>query len=583
MLLQLTIIANLIELGTSLWLGFYLFNRGYPSRITARVALSLMALSVFYLGAFNNHFHHTTESASLRATLLLIGMGCWYSAIASLLPSERKVFFRRLEYAVYILCSASIILLLTNFNAFGESLATTYSAPMHRGLAYSVYSFTLIFVPIVMAVTAWINKRIRATKDSLYIFLTSSFPLFTIIYKIISEATNPQIMPRIIQDGLFFAGIFSMGIAVAQHQSMLERRTILQEFPITALFVSLASVSYGVIGLAVGLPFSAMGNVIVVIVSSFGFYDFVREVLDRRRSHDKEEFRRKLRTVDNMGEDKLGKMLQDGLNLLCEVLHTTSGIVAVQAQGKARILASRNSVEIGSELLLEVKEDEGQYRSEREISNIKWISSIFEGQRQIALVGIGASQAKMEYSSGDLELVGEFAHHVGTIILLANLVTDNQALEMAEENKGGQINSVAENMMRTLANPKETELISLVEDALRKFSNFLALGQSLLVEIVGIEAATEVERGKQLQEILRQAVDALRPGAVRPVDVIPHAWYAYIILYDAYLEGVRNRDVMARLYISEGTFHRTRRLALRGVTRWMIEKFGNEGKLPEVR
>ena len=180
MLLQLTIAANLIELGSSLWLGFYLFNRGYPSRITARVALSLMALSVFFLGAFNNHFHHTSESAPLRATLLLIGMGCWYSTVFNLLPIEQKVVFRWLEYIVYVLCGASIIFLLTDSNAFGESIATTYSAPMHRGLAYAVYGFTLVFVPIVMAGTAWNNKRVRATKDSLYIFLTSSFPLFTI-------------------------------------------------------------------------------------------------------------------------------------------------------------------------------------------------------------------------------------------------------------------------------------------------------------------------------------------------------------------------------------------------------------------
>jgi hypothetical protein len=59
------------------------------------------------------------------------------------------------------------------------------------------------------------------------------------------------------------------------------------------------------------------------------------------------------------------------------------------------------------------------------------------------------------------------------------------------------------------------------------------------------------------------------------VDAIPRAWYAYIILHDAYLEGARNRDVMARLYISEGTFNRTRRLALRGVARWMSERFSN--------
>jgi hypothetical protein len=581
-LLQFTVIANLVELGSTLWLGFYLFNRGYPSRMTARVALCLAALSVFFLGAFNSHFHYAPESASLRAILLLIGMGCWHSAVFNLLPVETKAIFRRLAYLVYALCGASIIFLLMDVNAFGESAATTYSAPMRRGLAYAVYSFTLIFAPIVMAAMAWSNHRIRATKDSLYIFLASTFPLFTTAYKIVAELTNPQIMPRIIQDGLFFAGVFSMGIAVARHQSMLERRTILQEFPTTALFVFLAAATYGAMGWAAGLPFSAMGNVVTVIVCSFGFYDFVREALERRRNQDKEEFRRKLRTVDNAGEDKLGKMLQDGLDLLCETLHTANGIVAVQAREKARVLASRNSVEVGSEFVWDVEEDEGQYRAERKIPNIQWVSSIFEGQQQIALVGIGASQDKMEYSSGDMELLGEFAHHVGTLVLLGNLAAGEQGSTPTEENQGGQINSAAENMMRALTNIQETELIPLVEDALRKFPNVLALGQSALGKVIGVESDSQIERGKQLQEVLRQAVDALRPGPLRPADVIPHAWYAYIILHDAYLEGARNRDVMARLYISEGTFNRTRRLALRGAARWIIEKFGNAEKPPKA-
>ncbi|MDH5507570.1 MAG: hypothetical protein OEZ02_10145, partial [Anaerolineae bacterium] len=44
-------------------------------------------------------------------------------------------------------------------------------------------------------------------------------------------------------------------------------------------------------------------------------------------------------------------------------------------------------------------------------------------------------------------------------------------------------------------------------------------------------------------------------------------WYPFLILRDAYLNDVPNRDIMSRLYISEGTFNRTRRGALRAVTR----------------
>ena len=44
-----------------------------------------------------------------------------------------------------------------------------------------------------------------------------------------------------------------------------------------------------------------------------------------------------------------------------------------------------------------------------------------------------------------------------------------------------------------------------------------------------------------------------------------------MILHSAYFEDVPNRDIMSRLYISEGTFNRTRRAALRAVTQTLEE------------
>jgi hypothetical protein len=49
-------------------------------------------------------------------------------------------------------------------------------------------------------------------------------------------------------------------------------------------------------------------------------------------------------------------------------------------------------------------------------------------------------------------------------------------------------------------------------------------------------------------------------------------WYPYIILRDAYVNCLPNREIMDRLYISEGTFNRTRRSAIRSLTRQLIEE-----------
>ena len=53
-----------------------------------------------------------------------------------------------------------------------------------------------------------------------------------------------------------------------------------------------------------------------------------------------------------------------------------------------------------------------------------------------------------------------------------------------------------------------------------------------------------------------------------------------MIINDAYIEDIRDREIMARLYISEGTYYRTRRKALRGVARALLEteKIGSRDK-----
>jgi hypothetical protein len=63
----------------------------------------------------------------------------------------------------------------------------------------------------------------------------------------------------------------------------------------------------------------------------------------------------------------------------------------------------------------------------------------------------------------------------------------------------------------------------------------------------------------------------MRPGGDIPRDPPPREWYPYVILYDAYVNGKQNRDVMSRLYISEGTFNRTRRAAISSLARALVE------------
>jgi hypothetical protein len=84
-------------------------------------------------------------------------------------------------------------------------------------------------------------------------------------------------------------------------------------------------------------------------------------------------------------------------------------------------------------------------------------------------------------------------------------------------------------------------------------------------------AVIHLDLGKAAYNVLAEAVERLRPDDILLCDPPPREWYPYLILHDAYLEDIPNRDIMSRLYISEETFNRTCRAALRAVTRALEE------------
>jgi hypothetical protein len=128
----------------------------------------------------------------------------------------------------------------------------------------------------------------------------------------------------------------------------------------------------------------------------------------------------------------------------------------------------------------------------------------------------------------------------------------------------------------------DREFATVVEDALRRLHDFSYLGQHPLAELQVVDWSlegsdqdflTHIDRGKALSEVLAQALLKLRPEGVEPerLSIPPREWHPYLVLHDAYVLDDLNRDIMSRLYISEGTFNRIRRRAVRGVARALQE------------
>lgn len=577
MLLQATMAVSLFAMATTLWMAFYLFARGFPRAITLRVVVVMLALSGFFYGAYNNIFEQTEGSAAVRAVLLVIVLGGWYSVTFHLMAEHSQKRYRFLKWGMYGLGVLSVIFLLQP-NAFlleaGNALYVAHMNP--EGWAYRVYGGYQFIVSFGIMLNLLIGDRVGLTPRGKYFLVTSVFPVISVVYGVIALG-NPTPAPRIVQDSLAFCGVFVLGLSVARHQTLTERRTTLQDFPLTTLS------ALGLAALTVffaarnGMPALSLASVAGFIILALGVYDLTREFLERLRMRREGAFRRQLRQLESADEEAFKGRLQEALELLCHTLKSTSGMIAVRDGEEFVVAATRNSVPMGSRIsVVVISSDEVARLEEGEASDIQWIAPSFEGQTQVAVVGLGKPRLRLDYTAGDLELLEEVADQVGTLVSFRNLrpgQTD-QIRRMVAESRANvnELNSIAGGIMNTLTGHPDDEFIKMVEEALRHLPDTITLGESPLAERINITAETHIERGKFLQQLLMDSIELLKPEDERPPEPLPRIWYNHAVLHDAYVEGVQNREIMARLYISEGTFNRTRRNAIRGLARVLAEK-----------
>ena len=579
MLLQATIAVSLFAMATTLWMAFYLFARGFPNAMTLRVVVVMLALSGFFFGAYNNTFVQIPGSAAIRAILLVIVLGGWYSATFHVMSERDQKRFRYLEWGIYTLGALSIIFLLQPNSFISEQGNALYVAHMNtKGLAYKVYGGFQFIISFGIMLNLLVGDRVGLTTRGKYFLVTSIFPVVSVIYGVVSLG-GATAAPRIIQDVLAFCGVFVLGLSVARHQNLMERRATLQDFPLTTLSTLGLAALTTFFARESGMPVKNLASVAGFVVLAVGVYDLTREFLERQRMRNESHFRKQLRNLEseNAGEDALKSRLQDGLDLLCQTLNAPGGFVAIRRGEKFVVLASRSSVPIGSEMELSLLacEDISHPKAEQ-LSTLAWIVPSFEGRMQVAAVGVEKSRSRMEYSKGNLELLAEVADQIGTLVSLSNLQSrqggESRAVEVEARTNAEELKAATGEMLDSISVQTDEEFIRIVEEALRHLPDTVTLGQSALAAKIPIKADSHIERGKYLQELLTNSIEAFRPGEKRPPEPLPRVWYNHAVLYDAYVEGVPNREIMARLYISEGTFNRTRRNAIRGLARMLMEK-----------
>lgn len=567
MLFFLTLLTDLVAMSTTLWLALYLFGRGFPSRVTLRAVIALLALSGFFFGAYNNLFHQVSGTAALRAILLIIGLASWYSLSVQLTPSQTQKRIRWLEMIVYTLAGITIILLFSTRNVFiGEEGNVLYVGRMGLGPPYFLYSIFLITASVGILYNLLTETKVGLETQTRFFLVASIFPIIEIGYGILALAITPP-LPRLIQDLLIFLGIFFLGVFVARYQSLVERRTPLQDFPISGITLLGLSALYTLLAWRWGVRVEMLAMVAGLAILTHSVYDLVREFLERLRIRDEGLFRQRLRQLDSegAGEKTLQQSLQEGLELLCSTINASGGFIATRKENTFVVMISYFSIPVETHIPAGLIACEDVYQPKsRKLPDTVWIAPAFDGTMQIAAIGISRPNTKIHYSTDELDLLAEVADRVG--ILVSTSITQSTSLDESPETR-----SKAKDMVYTIRSNPNPKLVKEIEDALRNLHDYIILGQSPLATWADVDGESHIERGKNLQATLIDAIGMLRPPGQRPGEPLPRVWYNYVVLHDAYVEDVPNREIMARLYISEGTFNRTRRNALRGLSRMLLE------------
>jgi GAF domain-containing protein len=400
--------------------------------------------------------------------------------------------------------------------------------------------------------------------------------------------------------------VILVGYMVARHNAQMEGVAIDRDLLYIALVVGSFTIFYVAVAQVLymgGHIFSPLTLILIILVAvtSLMLYDGLRTAVDRLFYREQfQQLRANLRALAR--ETGIGQALPDRLQAilgaLCRTLHIQDGFIALR-QGDAFACQAAGQVDLlGKTFSLEAL-------SADEISDLPGpdadapggmvlLVPFFDGDDQIGALVLGRKEDDGVYGEDDLLLLDDLADQLATVSQATRLQEENAQVinEMVAEFRERE-HALQRQMQQMLAEREEEdrpllagidekELVALVEDALRRLYDYPYLGEQPLAQLRVVawrlqgqdkEFVTHIDRGQALSKVLVQAMNKLRPEGVEPGPqmIPPREWYHFIVLRDAYVGGELNRDIMSKLYISEGTFNRTRRRAVRGVARALQE------------
>jgi len=602
----LTVAINYACLISAIWLGIFVLTRSPRSPVAWLTTLTLLSVSGLFLnvllavnpppspeflpdwlvpllwvwptGLFQQGWGGWMQGWQVSPAIMF-----WHHATMLMRPGRMNPWrWTRVSLGYAIAIAAAYIMSKTDL-MFTEGVGNPlYLNTLHQGKLFSLFMGFLFMFTILSLINLLRSAKIAPSmmpRRQLYILAAAtltagmSAPVSFVSY------TFDIPVPRVILSILLGIAVLLMGYGVARYSALVERRVLGRDLIYNGAAILVIALLYLVVGwvsvLMYGVPAAALAFIVILAIVTHSLMDVGRQAMDfiflRRDARDLRTRLRRL-TARVREPQALKENLKSTFQTLCTSVHAFYGLVLVlESDSTSELVSYRWNRD---KVLLPVSQlafDDAIQPEPKQLSppldDAGLIIPLYTANGQIGVLILGQPENALRYSPTDIEDLLELSDQIASIMNVIQRETEFLS-------KLSELTQTQQPLLDT--GPGQIHF-SMVEDSLRNMHDYSYLGSCPLAGLEQVKnhlsagAMTHLDRGREVHQILLNALEKLRPDENLPHEPIPREWFPYVILYDAYVNEVQNRDIMSKLYISEGTFNRTRRAAVRSLAKVLAE------------
>lgn len=605
MLITTTILINFGFLMIAVWLGIYVITRNPRSLVSWLTGITLWSVAGLFLNMllalnppplgqeyplwmsvllpfWTADIIEQTSSSWLRGWLVAPAIVFWHHVTILLRQGGMNPWRWTRVLLGYLVALVTILLLVYSNLIFARDAGDPiYMNTLNPGPLYPLFMLLLILFTIFCLI-----NLVRSTRAAPSVMQRNQLRIL-IFATLIAGLVGPVEVftelfsigaPRVTLSILLGIAVILIGYGVAQYSALVQGRTIRRDFIYNAIAMLIISGLYILVtrisAQFFDVPPAVYIFIVLLAIVTHSLIDFARQFLDYLFfNRERRNIRHNLTLLaDSVGERRVSENLDLMFASMCTSVRATFGMIILFDEyqlnlkstykwRETRLPLSRGDLSTDDVRHLEP----GHFPNP--LSEVVLLIPLYDNPDQAGAILFGTPINGVRYSNADVE----------QLLYPSDQILDAiQAADQEEEylEKLPEITQAQKMMVDEFT---QEITIKMVEDALRNLFDYAYLGDSQLVKLRLVTrelpggATTYIDNGKAVNKILTSAVEKLRPGEELPAEPLPREWHAYTILNGAYIEDRLNRDIMSQLYISEGTFNRTRRAAVRSVRRMLEE------------